>query len=69
MDTDSQTQTDENTGTGVLMDIPSKPLVQYVMDKTEYNDPDFVAASIIAARYDDPNVPYAIYKLLRFQED
>ena len=50
------------------MDLPSKPLVQYVMDKTDYKDPDYVAASIIAARYDDPNVPYEIYSLLRAQQ-
>ena len=47
-----------------LLDLPSKPLVQYVMDKTEYKDVDYVAASIIAARYDDPNVPFEIYQAI-----
>ena len=48
----------------ILVDLPSRPLVQYVMDKTEYKDADYVAASIIAARYDDPNVPYEIYQAI-----
>lgn len=47
-----------------IMDLPSRPLVQYVMDKTDYKDADYVAASIIAARYDDPNVPYEIYEAI-----
>ena len=47
-----------------LLDLPSKPLVQHVMESTDYKDADFVAASIIAARYDDPNVPYEIYKAI-----
>ena len=63
---DNRQDNDENTTP--LMDLPPKPLVQYVMDKTDYKDPDYVAASIIAARYDDPNVPYEIYSLLRAQQ-
>ena len=56
--------TDVSVADDILMDLPSRPLVQYVMDKTEYKDPDYVAASIIAARYDDPNVPYEIYQAI-----
>ena len=47
------------------IDLPSENLVEYVMKKTQYKDPDFVAASIIASRFDDPNVPIEITKVLR----
>jgi hypothetical protein len=46
-------------------DLPSENLISYIMSKTQYKDPDFVAASIIASRYDDPNVPIDITKVLR----
>ena len=59
-----ESRSTESTESTTFMDLPSKPLVQYVMDKTEYKDADFVSASIIAARYDDPNVPYEIYQVI-----
>ena len=46
-------------------ELPSDNLIQYVMTKTAYKDPHFVAASIIAYRYDDPNVPKEIINVLR----
>lgn len=47
------------------IELPSDNLVNYVMTKTPYKDPHFVAASIIAYRYDDPNVPSQIINVLR----
>ena len=47
------------------IELPSDNLVQYVMKKTKYKDPNYVAASIIAYRYDDPNVPSDIIQVLR----
>ena len=47
------------------IELPSDNLVQYVMTKTKYKDPNYVAASIIAYRYDDPNVPSDIIQVLR----
>ena len=63
-DTHSTASTTAAAEDEILMDLPSRPLVQYVIDKTEYKDADYVAASIIAARYDDPNVPYEIYQAI-----
>ena len=57
--TDSATMTDLST-----LDLPDQELVDYIMSKTEYDNPDFVSASIVAARYDDPNVPKDILELL-----
>ena len=62
--TDTESTTTIAAEDDFIMDLPSKPMVQYVMDKTEYKDPDYVAAPIIAARYDDPNVPYEIYQAI-----
>ena len=47
------------------MELPSDNLINYVMSKTAYKDPHFVAASIIAARFDDPQVPHDIVQVLR----
>ena len=47
------------------IELPSDNLVQYVMKKTNYKDPNYVAASIIAYRFDDPNVPSDIIQVLR----
>lgn len=44
--------------------MPHGNLVKHIIDNTNYNDPDFVAASIIAARYDDPQVPSEIISIL-----
>ena len=49
-------------------DIPPKPLIEYIVKNTSYKDPDYVAASIVAARYDDPNVPYDIYQIIKDHE-
>jgi hypothetical protein len=46
------------------LNLPPQELINYIMSKTDYDDPDFVAASVVAARYDDPNVPQDILKLL-----
>ena len=46
-------------------DIPPKPLIEYIVQNTSYKDPDYVAASIVAARFDDPNVPHEIYKIIQ----
>ena len=48
----------------VDVEMPHGNLVKHVIDNTKYNDPDFVAASIIAARYDDPHVPQEITSIL-----
>lgn len=58
-------ETIETTAAASNMELPSDNLIQYVMDKTAYKDPHFVAASIIAARFDDPQVPHDIVKVLR----
>ena len=47
------------------IELPSDNLVQYVMKKTSYKDPNYIAASIIAYRFDDPNVPSDIIQVLR----
>ena len=49
------------------LNLPAQELVDYIMAKTAYEDPDFVAASIVAARYDDPNVPEDILDLLTIE--
>ena len=54
----------QNTMDAVDIEMPHGHLVKHVMDNTKYNDPDFVAASIIAARYDDPHVPQEITSIL-----
>ena len=46
------------------LNLPQQELIDYIMSKTQYDDPDFVAASVVAARYDDPNVPRDILDLL-----
>ena len=51
------------------LNLPDQELVDYVMTKTSYDNPDFVAASIVAARYDDPNVPQDILQLLHAQPE
>ena len=48
-----------------FLDLPSKVLVNYIMENTKHTDPHYVAASIVAARYDDPNVPEDIHRLLQ----
>lgn len=50
-------------------DIPPKPLIEYIVDHTNYKDPDYVAASIVAARFDDPNVPQEIYKIIQDHDE
>ena len=47
-----------------VVEMPHGNLVKHILDNTKYEDPDFVAASIIAARYDDPKVPDDIYAIL-----
>ena len=47
------------------LELPSDNLINYVMSKTSHQDPHFVAASIIAARFDDPQVPHDIVQVLR----
>jgi len=49
---------------GVEVEMPHGNLVKHILDNTRYDDPDFVAASIIAARYDDPHVPSDISAIL-----
>ena len=49
----------------VFVDLPSQDLVNFIKYKTDYKDDDYISASIIAARYDDPNVPHEIYALLK----
>ena len=51
------------------LNLPDQELVDYIMTKTSYDNPDFVAASIVAARYDDPNVPQDILQLLHAQPE
>lgn len=46
------------------LDLPDQELVDYIISKTEHTNADFVSASIVAARYDDPNVPQDILELL-----
>jgi hypothetical protein len=46
------------------LNLPDQELIDFIMSKTEHDNPDFVAASIVAARYDDPNVPADILDLL-----
>lgn len=46
------------------LNLPDQELIDYVISKTSHENPDFVAASIVAARYDDPNVPADILDLL-----
>lgn len=46
------------------LNLPDQELIDYVISKTSHDNPDFVAASIVAARYDDPNVPADILDLL-----
>ena len=46
------------------LNLPDQELVDYIISKTDYDNPDFVSASIVAARYDDPNVPKDILELL-----
>ena len=50
------------------IELPSDNLVNYVMSKTKFKDPNYVAASIIAYRYDDPKVPPSIVQVLRGQQ-
>ena len=50
-------------------DIPPKPLIEYIVNNTDFKDPDYVAASIVAARFDDPNVPQEIYKIIQDHTD
>lgn len=51
------------------IELPSDNLIEYVMSKTSFKDPNYVAASIIAYRYDDPKVPIDIVKVLRGETD
>jgi hypothetical protein len=46
------------------LNLPDQELIDFIISKTEHDNPDFVAASIVAARYDDPNVPGDILDLL-----
>ena len=56
--------TDTDDTPTLSIEMPHGNLVQHIMENTKYNDPDFVAASIIAARYDDPHVPVDITSIL-----
>lgn len=49
----------------VFVELPAQELVDFIKQETDYKDDDYVTASIIAARYDDPNVPHEIYTLLK----
>jgi hypothetical protein len=57
---------DSPTTTHIIdnLNLPPQELINYIMTKTDYDDPDFVAASVVAARYDDPSVPQDILDLL-----
>lgn len=64
MDATSSSSTSTTASDVVNLNLPDQELIDYVMSKTKYDNPDFVAASIVAARYDDPNVPADILDLL-----
>ena len=46
------------------LDLPSIELVRYIAKHSKHTDHNFIAASIIASRYDDPNVPEDIQAIL-----
>ena len=46
------------------LDLPSIELIKYIAKQSKHTDHNFIAASIIASRYDDPNVPADIKAIL-----
>ena len=45
--------------------LPDEEVIDYIISKTKHTDRVFVAASIIAHRYDDPKVPSDIRAVLQ----
>lgn len=44
--------------------LPDEDVIDYVISKTKHTDRVFVAAAIVAFRYDDPRVPSEIRRVL-----
>lgn len=57
MPTDTQKQ-EEN------IQLPDEDVIDYVISKTKHTDRIFVAAAIVAFRYNDPKVPPEIRRVL-----
>ena len=44
--------------------LPDEDVIDYVISKTKHTDRVFVAAAIVAFRYNDPKVPSEIRRVL-----